>query len=181
MKMKHGVSLVEVLVAIAVMSLAIIPLTGLLSSSNRMSNASVYEEMAVHYARELADQLLNLTPRFPALVDEARVITGGSNLDLAAILNDNGFASRIMQPGGGTGFAALEANGRQLPVTLMLSPLDEAFFRRRITATPLDCSGNRLFKNAKFWKVTIELAWNDRTAGLASHREVTTVIFLREG
>jgi hypothetical protein len=45
----------------------------------------------------------------------------------------------------------------------------------------MDISSNRVFTNAKFWKVKIELAWFDRAANLASHREITTVIFLREG
>lgn len=181
MSKKAGVSLIEVLIAMAVMSLALVPLTGVLSSSNRMSSASVYEEMAVHYAREIADQLLNLCPRFPALVDEAREVTGNAAVDLSTILNDNGFASRIMQTDARTGLAALEINGRKLQVSLMLSPLDKAFFRRRITAMPMETSSNLVFINAKFWKVKIELAWFDRKTNLATHREITTVIFLKEG
>jgi len=178
---KSGLSLVEVLVAVAIMSLAMVPLTGLLSSSNRMSNASVYEEMAVHYAREIADQLLNLSPRLSGIVDDAREITADISLDFGAILNDSGFAGKIVQKVNSTGLVNLEVKGRQLPAAIMLSPLNEFFNRRRITATPVDNSGHRIFRSAKIWKVLIELAWVDPAGNKTSHREISTIIFLREG
>lgn len=181
MKNKKGISLIEILVAITLVSLAFLPLTGLLSSSNRMSNASIYEEMAIHYARELSDQLLMMCPRFPSLVAEAKDRTGHNLLDLATILNDDEFAKKITKPASNTMIIPLEVKGMQLPATLVLSPLDNAFLLRQITLAPMNTDGNRVFHNARFWKATIELVWLDQTAGSDMIRDITMVIFLREG
>lgn len=181
MKNKRGVSLVEVLVAITLVSLAFIPLTGLLSSSNRMSNASIYEEMAVHYARELSDQLLMMCPRFPSLVAEAKERTGHNLLDLATILNDDEFAKKITKPASDTMVIPLEVSGMQLPASLVLSPLDNAFLLRQVSIGPMNTDGNKVFHNARFWKATIELVWLDQTAGSDVIRGITMIIFLREG
>lgn len=180
MKKKVGISLIEILVAITVVSLAFIPLTGLLTSSNRMSNVSIYEEMAVHYARELADQLLMLCPRFPALVAEAREKTGDTSLDLSTILNDNDFANKITRPASSTMTIPLEVKGNQLAATLMLSPLDNSFLLRQISIDPMNAASNKVFCKARFWKATIELVWLDRTGGTDLMRDITMVVFLRE-
>lgn len=181
MKKARGLSLVEIMVAVTIIALAVGPLIGLLSSSNRMSNASIYEEMAVHYGRELADQLLSLSPRFPAVVNDARTLTSDSSLTLASILNDSGFKAKLEQHSDTSSAVALEVNGSALPVRLVLSPLDKAFSRRRITLTDLNTSSNSVLKTDKFWKVKIELAWKDSNATQDVTREAVMVIFLKEG
>lgn len=181
MRFMRGLSMVEIMVAVVIIALAVGPLIGLLSSSSRMSNASIYEEMAVHYSREIADQLLRLGPQFPAIVNDARTLTGDVSLNLASILNDSSFRDQMEVASDSSAAIPLQVAGSVLPVRLMLSPLDKAFSRRRITLADLDTSANSLLKVDKFWKVTIEMAWKDSNAGADSHRETVMVVILKEG
>ncbi len=181
MNTKNGLSMVEIMVAVVIIALSVGPLIGLLSSSNRMSNASIYEEMAVHYAREISDQLLSLSPKFSDIVNDARVMTGDSTLTLAAILNDATFKSKLEEHTDESAALSLYASGNQLPVRLIVSPLDKAFSRRRITVSELNTSSNSVLKTDRYWKVKIELAWKDPNSGRDTPREVVMAIFLKEG
>ncbi len=178
---RKGLSMVEIMVAVFIIALAVGPLIGLLSSSNRMSNASIYEEMAVHYAREISDQLLSLSTRISDVVNDAKTLTGDSSLTLASILNDAAFRAKLEEHNDGSTAVSMQAGGTVLPVRLTISPLDPAFSKRRITVTAMDTSSNNILKTDKFWKVKIELAWKDRNSGLDTPREVVMAIFLKEG
>lgn len=178
---RRAMSMVEIMVAVVIIGLSVGPLIGLLSSSSKMSNASIYEEMAVHYAREIADQLLRFGPRFPDIVDDAIAATGDSSISLAGILNDTGFRDKLEQHGNSTLPIALEVNGNTLPVRFILSPLDSAFTRRRLTVTEAGTSANTILKVDRFWKVKIELAWKDPSAAQTTGREVVMVVFIKEG
>ncbi len=180
-KLRFGLSMVEIMVAVFIIGLAVGPLIGVLSSSNKMSNASIYEETAVHYAREISDQLLRLAPNLNDIVGDAQSLTGDSSLNLASILNDNGFRSKLEDHLPAAEAIPLQVNGNELPVRLLISPLDPAFTKRRITATALDTSSNTLLKVDRFWKVKIELAWVDKNSGRDSPRKVVMTVLLKEG
>lgn len=181
MKNRRALSMVEIMVAVTIIALATGPLIGLLSSSNRMSNASIYEETAVHYAREISDQLLSLSTRFSDVVNDARTLTGDSSITLASILNDPGFMAMLQETRNTPAAIPLQVNGAILPLRLMISPLDQAFTRRRITVSAVDTSSNTVLKTEKFWKVKIELGWKDRNSGRDAPREIVMAIFLKEG
>lgn len=181
MMFRSGLSMVEIMVAVVIIALATGPLIGLLSSSNKMSNASIYEEMAVHYAREISDQLLRLSPNFSDIISDAKSLTGDSSITLASILNDSGLVARMEEHGNGPRAIPLQVNSTILPVRLVLSPLDKAFSKRRISVTSMDTSSNTTLTVEKFWKVKIELSWRDKNSGRTDSREVNMDIFLREG
>jgi len=178
---RRAMSMVEIMVAVVIIGLSVGPLIGLLSSSSKMSNASIYEEMAVHYAREIADQLMQFGPKFPGIVDDAIAATGDSTINLAGILNDPGFRSKLEQHNASTMPVNLEAGGNELPVRFVLSPLDPAFTRRRLTATELSTSSNSILKVDRFWKIKIELAWKDPASTQTSSREIVMAVFIKEG
>ncbi|GAB4284653.1 MAG: hypothetical protein Kow0029_31280 [Candidatus Rifleibacteriota bacterium] len=176
-----GLSMVEIIVAVVIIALATGPLIGVLSSSNKMSNASIFEEMAVHYARELSDQLLRLGNNFSAIVNDARSLTGDSSINLASILNDPGFSARLGEHADGPKAVPLQIAGNELPVRIILSPLDKAFIKRKISVVGMDTSSNSVLNTNKFWKVKIELAWIDKNSGRNDPREMVMDIFLKEG
>lgn len=178
---RRAMSMVEIMVAVVIIGLSVGPLIGLLSSSSKMSNASIYEEMAVHYAREISDQLLRFGPKFPDIISDAIAATGDSSITLATILNDNNFRDKLEQHNSETAPIALEAGGNTLPVRLIISPLDPAFTRRRLTVSQMNTSANSILKVDKFWKVKIELAWKDPSAQQTEAREIVMVVFLKEG
>lgn len=181
MSSNRGLTLVEIMVAVVIIALSTGPLLGLLSSSNRMSNASIYEEMAVHYAREIADQLLTLSPRFSAVVNDAVILTGDSSLNLATIFNDSNLRDQMEDHLDGVSAVPLQAGGSFLPVRLVLSPLDKAFSRRRITLSDLSTGANSLLKGDRFWKAVIELAWKDQASGRDNDREIIMIVVIKEG
>ncbi len=181
MRSKSALSMVEILVAVAIISLAVGPLIGLLSSSSRMSNASIHEEMAVHYAREIADQLLTLSPKLASVVDDAQTATGDASLNLASILNDSGFRDQMEAYADDTGAVPLQVGGQTLPVRLVLSPLNRAFTKRRVTLSELDTSSNQLLKADRFWEAKIELSWKDPNSGLADDRQIVLIVVIKEG
>ncbi|MEW6709803.1 MAG: hypothetical protein AB1403_08290 [Candidatus Riflebacteria bacterium] len=181
MKLSQGLSMVEIMVAVVIIGLAVGPLIGVLSSSNKMSNASIFEETAVHYSRELADQLLSLSPNFSDIVADAQALTGDTSINLGSILNDTGFQTILETHGTTTTAIPLQINGNELPLRLLVSPLEKAFTRRRIKATVLDTSANTTLKTDKFWKVQIELSWVDRNSGRNEPRHVNMSIVIKEG
>lgn len=178
---KSGLSMVEIMVAVFIIGLAVGPLIGVLSSSNQMSNASIYEEMAVHYAREISDQLLRLAPNLIDIVQDAQSLTGDTSINLGTILNDPGLRSQLEDHIAAVKAVPLQVSGNEIPQRLLISPLDQAFTRRRITASILDTSSNGILKTDRFWKVKIEMAWVDKNSGRNSPRIVTMTILLKEG
>ncbi|PKL41504.1 MAG: hypothetical protein CVV41_17475 [Candidatus Riflebacteria bacterium HGW-Riflebacteria-1] len=180
MNLRRGLSLVEIMVASVVIALAVGPLLGLLSSSNRMSNASIYEEMAVHYAREICDQLLSLGQRESEIVNDARIMTGNPSISLGSILNDSGFQARLEEHGDNTKVIPLQTNGTSLPVRFTVSPLNKVFSRRRITATTVNSSTNSIMKGENYLKIRVQVAWKASLSGNDSSREVNMAVFLKE-
>ncbi|MGM0599528.1 MAG: type IV pilus modification PilV family protein [Candidatus Rifleibacteriota bacterium] len=177
---KSGLSMVEIMVAVVIIALATGPLIAVLSSSNRMSNASIYEEMAVHYGREISDQLLRLSPMLENVVIDARTLTGDSSINLGNILNDSDFCAAMEAQNPALKAIPFKVNGVALPLRLVLSPLDPAFTRRRIQAERLDTSSNSLLNSANYWKVNIELAWVDKNSGRDAPRKVSMSIIVKE-
>ncbi|RCK73126.1 MAG: hypothetical protein OZSIB_2623 [Candidatus Ozemobacter sibiricus] len=157
--MRCGLSLIEILVAVAVMTLALGPMVSLLSSSNRVSNASIYEVMAVHYAAELAEQLQRFAGRFGDILADARQRSGNSSLTLDGLLMDPGFTAALETIHDETKAIPLQTSGVPLKVSLFVSPLHPLFYRRRLEARPLDTSGLTLLNAGRYWDIKITLAW----------------------
>lgn len=164
-------SLVEVLVACVVISLAAAPMLGMLSTSNRTSRASVFEIMAVQYAEELGEQLLRLSQRLKSI----REVTGESVKTLledpivAAALNPQ--TPPAVQPG------IIRIPGTD--IVLLCSPLDPNFTARVIRIEQLSTTGKQVLKTGIFWKVTIGLAWRMSSADPIVHNASFSLV-LRE-
>lgn len=173
MKKRSGnaFSLIEVLVATAVITLAVGPLIGVLSSSNRVSNASIYEVMAVHYASELAEQIQRLSTRLkPMCIASSKTVK--------QILEEPTFLANLGSYGGGT----LDPQLIQIPgtrITLFLSPLHPNFTRRTLLVNQLSSVGRAVLKIGTFWDVSIILSWKLSPADPVEHFASYSVI-LRE-
>ena len=178
--MRAGFSLLEIVVAVLIVGLALGPIITLLGSSNKASNASVYEIMASMYSAELGEQLQRLAPRLKDL----RMKTG---MDILVLLTDPELERKI----GPEGSTAGKPFMMHLPVpdpsvtdvAFFLSPLDPAFTERKFLVTKLDNSDPRLkvFKNGTgdYWDVTISLAWK-QPADTIIHRAWYSVILREE-
>jgi prepilin-type N-terminal cleavage/methylation domain-containing protein len=158
----RGVTLIEIMVAVVVVALALGPLFSLLSASNRVSNASAYEVMAVQYAAELGEQLQRLSPKI-------RDLRTASTKSIDQILMDPAMDA-LLGPGGNP---SGEPYMIQLPVDpsiapdtkvgFFVSPLDPNFTARRLFVRQLDASDPALTvwndTNGIFWDVTVNLSW----------------------
>ncbi|HAE37981.1 MAG TPA: hypothetical protein DCG57_04985 [Candidatus Riflebacteria bacterium] len=180
MNLRRGLSMVEIMVAAVVITMTVGPLLGLLSSSNRISNGSLYEEMAVHYAREICDQLLSLGQRESEIVNDAKIMTGNPSISLGSILNDAGFQAMLEEHGDNTKIIPLQTNGTMLPVRFTVSPLNQAFSRRRITANTINSSTNSILKGGNYLKVKVQVVWKASLSGNDDLREVNMAVFLKE-
>lgn len=159
MRRRFGLSMAELVVAIAVIAMAVGPLIGVLTSSNQMSNHSIHEEMSVHYCREITDQLLRLTPKVPVIVDSARRLTGNRRLTFADLLNDAGFNRSLCGEETGDGLLAFQNMGKETGYRIYVSKMGEVFTRRKVRAELLEASSNRHLKEGNFWKITVTVAW----------------------
>ena len=159
MNKRQGLSMAELIVAITVIALAVGPLIALLSSSNQMSNHSIYEEMSVHYCREITDQLLRLTPKIPLVIDAARKATGNTKLTLGDLLNDKGFNNILADKKADANFVDLQNLGKSSGFRISISKMDEVFHQRQVRAILLDSSSNKHFKDGRFWKVVVTVGW----------------------
>jgi hypothetical protein len=136
--------------------------------------------MAVHYGREISDQLQRLGPMLENVVADARTLTGDSSINLGNILNDSDFCTAMETQNPAVKVIPFRVNGVELPLRLVLSPLDPAFTKRRIRAERLDTSSNSLLNTVGYWKVNIELAWVDKNSGRNTPRKVNMAIVLEE-
>lgn len=159
MKNRLGLSMAELVVAISVIAMAVGPLIALLSSSNQMSNHSIYEEMSVHYCREITDQLLRFSPKIPIIVDAARKATGNSMLTFGDLVNDKGFNLSLMNKDAEGNFVELQNFGKTTGYRISVSKMDEVFHKRKIRAVLLDSSSNKHFKTGRFWKIVVTVGW----------------------
>lgn len=172
--------MVELMVAAVVIALTVGPLLGLLSSSNRISSGSLHEEMAVHYAREICDQLLSLGQRKAEIVNDAKIMTGNPSISLGSILNDSGFQAMLEEHGDNTKIIPLQTNGTMLPVRFTVSPLNQAFSRRRITANTMSSSANSILKSGNYLKIMVQVVWKANLSGNDDLREVNMAVILKE-
>ena len=149
--------MVELIVAMAVIAIAIGPVFNLLSSSNKVSNASMYEVMASLHAGELSEQLLRLKP---TILHDLRQKTGKG---IDQLIADPAFQQKL-SPDATLGWqaimAALPAPTSETDITFFLSPLDPAFISRTINVQEV-AAATELFTSAtgRFFNVYIGLSW----------------------
>lgn len=172
----RGLSMAELMVAVTIIALAVGPLIGVLTSSNQMSNHSIYEEMSVHYCREITDQLLRLTPKIPHIVEAARKTTGNSTLSFGDLINDNGFNRLIDSEGYEGECVAFQNLGKKTDYRLFVTRMDQAFNLRSVQASLLDSSGNSQFNEGRFWKITVTVGW--RPSENEPARKTSSVIMI---
>ena len=163
--------MVEILIAVIVLALLIVPTFGLLSSSNRITQISTYEMLAMQYSSELVNQIINLSHKF----DDIQTKTGKS---LEDILTDSALTSNLEQ----TGLTAPSII--QLPdtqVSLLVSPLHPHFDKRRFFVEKLEpslTSGSPL-ENGNYWRITVFTQWQHKAMNTTSSAEYHT--FLESG
>lgn len=169
---KRAFSLIEVLVATVVISLALGPLIHLLSSSNRASNASIYEVMAVHYASELGEQLQRLSSRL-------KPMTTATGKTVKQLFEDGSILSALgpqATPASDPGTVLIPGTN----VVVFYSPLHPNFVSRRLTVRPLNSTGRLLLNLGNYWDVTIGLSWKLTATDQVVHGASFSII-LREG
>lgn len=171
-RFRHAFSLVEVLVAMVVIALALGPLVHVLSSSNRVSNASIYEVMAVHYASELGEQLQRLSSRLKPMTTATGKTVKQLFEDPTVLSALEPQASPVSAPG------TVKVPGTS--VALFYSALHPNFTARRLMVRPLHSSGRVLLNVGKYWDVTIGLAWKLTPNDAVVHGASFSII-LREG
>ena len=169
---RRAFTLIEILIACVIITLATIPMMGILSSSNRTSKASIFEVMAVQHADELAEQLLRLSPHLKALRNQ-------TGRDIQSLLEASSVQAALRPvPNPGTTPTLIPLFGSDM--VLYCSPLDPNFTARVIrVAKPLDTTGNEVLKTGIFWKVTIGLAWK-KSAGDGPTHQASFSLVLRE-
>lgn len=181
---KTGFSMVELMVAIAIIGLAIGPLILVLSDSNKANKASIYEEMATHYARELAHQFLRMDKDIAHIVQEAKIQTGNSALTFKEVLSPiNGASSGKLSDLSKTQpyCIPIKIGGKTLDYRLIVSSLIQpAFKNRKIEIVKLSTSSNNVLKNGNFWKVIITISWADPNSGRTIPRELKLDVMLHE-
>ncbi|HNV69885.1 MAG TPA: type II secretion system protein [Candidatus Ozemobacteraceae bacterium] len=169
---RKAMTLIEVLVTIAVLSLALGPLVQLLSSSNRMSNASVYEVMAVHYAAEINEQL-----QWLAQNNTIAMVKAATGRDLEDLLTDPLLQAQMenMTPGLGPYLAKFPGT----EISLLLSPLHPNFTGRRLYVKRLDSTSATTLNTGVYWDVTVSLSWKLSQSDARDHMASFSTI-LRE-
>ncbi|RCK79018.1 MAG: hypothetical protein OZSIB_0360 [Candidatus Ozemobacter sibiricus] len=168
---RRGFTMVEVFVAVVILMLALMPLSTVISASNRTSNVSVYEIMAVHYAAELAEQLNRLSP---TMLRQIRLQTGKA---LPALLGEPSLVAALQDHSFTTEYEVLVPDTR---FSLFLSPLHPAFTLRELTVEPLPVHvAPSLLGKGNLWAVKIHLGWKMAPGDPVQHKAVYGVI-LRE-
>jgi hypothetical protein len=166
-----GFTMAEIFVAVVVLALALLPLSSVLTSSNRTSNVSIYEILAVHYAAELAEQLHRFSP---TVIRQIRLQTGKN---LSALLSDPTLVSALQDLPLTTEYEVQVPGTR---FTLFLSPLHPAFTKRELTVIPLTPhAAPSLLGKGNLWSVKIHLGWKMSPGDPIEHQAVYGVI-LRE-
>jgi|GEM_PF-959583 len=177
---RSGFSIVEVLVALAVISLALGPLINLLSSSNRASNASIYEVMAVHYASELAEQLERLSGKLGEILADARIRTGNPGLTLEDLLTDNGFTNELRAHNDQPRAVPFQAQGIPLEVSLFVSSLHQHFTERKFDLRQLNNSATTWLKTGRYWDVKITFCWRIMSSDAPDSHKAEFSVILKE-
>ncbi|MBF0409805.1 MAG: prepilin-type N-terminal cleavage/methylation domain-containing protein [Candidatus Riflebacteria bacterium] len=154
-----GLTMIEILVATVVLGLVAGPLFYLISMSNRVSNASVYELHAVNYAAEISDQLQRMAVHFK----DIRQVSG---LDAAKLFSHADVVKQIGPAGPKEEFLVKFPQLTNSSYRFLLSPLDPAFVRREIKLEDISLdagSGQKILKSpaARFWSANIFLGWKN--------------------
>ena len=175
MSRAKGFSLVEILVALTLLSLLLVPLSSLMSQSTTRTKVPLHEQMAVKYVRELLEQIAGIArndfgPRVEGLVQEA----GKPLSQLLTALNTE---LSVRHPGR---FQILPIG--QSSQRLMLSPLVEPFQERFLKVRQVDAANFSALENVKVHQVTAGVRWLTTTgAGGRPPRTYQASIFLVEG
>ncbi len=171
MKREPGVSLVEILIAIVVLGVLVLPISGVLTSSNRASTASLYEIMAVQYALELSQQLQRLTPE---LIKQLRSTT---KMNLEELLEEESFRYALNDRDR-RDESSVELKGTRFPV--FLSPLHPDFASRTVTVSALPALDPKVFSSrGTFWQVKVNLSWKADPSDKVDH-SLSFPMILRE-
>lgn len=151
--MKSGFSIIEILVAGAVMAIFLIPAFGLLSSSNSLSQASNYEIHAMQYSFELFNQL-------HAISSKLQAIQSITHRDIAALLTDPVF-TRALEDKETSGPKII--NLPETQIGFIVSPLHPDFIKRRfkVEKIMLPFKSDHPFYSSQFWRITVETAWQN--------------------
>lgn len=188
---RSGLSLVQVLVASAVLITALLPVFALLTQSVRNTEVSLDELRAAYLAEEVLDQLrfLAYEPGFAALRD-LPILNPPPHDSWVDTSDENGeyfqLGMPLPHPIQGTGAVLeVETEGwRQLGAPLAsdpndplveslsrlyLSPLPEGWERRiQLYAPPLDASGTI---NPDLRRVEVEIRWGRQFQGMSEAKE----------
>lgn len=174
--------MIELMVAVGIIGLAVGPLIVMLSSSNKANKASIYEEMATHYARELSNQLLRMDGDIAQIVKDMRNKTGNSSLTFKDIINNSSFilaVSDVTKTEPHT--IPIQVGGNKIDYSIILSPLIQpAFKSREIEAIKLSSTSNNVLKTGNFWKIIITITWSDPNSGRTTPRVLKTDVVLHE-
>ena len=173
--------MVELVVAIAIIGLAVGPLILLLSSSNKANKASIYEEMATHYTRELASQFLRMDGDIAQLVNDAKIVAG-SSVTFKSLIDNSGFQSGLSDTTKtGPYCVPFQISSNKLKYRIILSPLIQpAFKSRTVSVTKMNTGSNSVLKVGNFWKMTIKISWVDPKSGRSTPKVLTTDVVLHE-
>ncbi len=170
-RFRIGLSLIEILMGIIILSFLLLPLAHLMTGSQRVGKASGYEVMAGQYGWEILSQVRRLSPFLPALAASGRT--------LKLLLEDEAVSADLQWVS-----TAPELKGIRLPGTdlaLFVSPLDPHFTTRRIeVGAQLDDSGLQVLKGGTIWGVRVIIGWRLSPQDPVEHRAIFRML-IREG
>ena len=167
---RTGLSMIELTIAMSVFALALTPIINLMGSSHRVSNASAFELMAVHYAAELGEQIQRISPN----LKDIKLKTGKNLEDLLTSPS----VVALLGPGGNLSGQAYmvkltDPADLETDISLFVSPINPAFTSRRFYVKRLDnTSPSLLVYNSGsgiFWDVTISLSWKLSPSNPVTH------------
>ena len=157
MRRRAGVSLIEVLITIVLLGIILGPQISLLHTTNRYTNMSLFELLAIQYAAELGEQLQKLGPH----LKDIRQQTG---MDLEQVCSHQDFLDPLNVQGGNPFLLRLPlSNPTTTDVGLFITPLEPGFLNRTVFVEELDSTDTNLQiwdeTAGIFWKVTVGLRW----------------------
>lgn len=173
MKKKHAhnsaITMIELLFALLVSALAIGPIFFVLSSTTSMSIVAIYEQMAVHYATELCDQIRELAHQvesFSELRDTLEFLSLDEN-----VLRDN-----FTQQSLGAGVIAKKLDiklvaGKQ--ISMLLSALHPVITQRFIEVTRETSP-----EFGDLLRIVVTVEWDDSYT-TSIDRKVVMVLFVK--
>jgi len=144
-------SMVEVVMAVFIVSLIVLPLTNLLISSNKTTNYSLLEVFAVRYASELIEQFQRLSPNLKEIRLKNRIV-------LKNIVEDHGFVRELGPKEGGHNDSPISIQLPSTNISFFVSPLNSLFVERKVEVEPLTAA-QKILNIGTYWNVCITLSW----------------------